>query len=101
MKKVIKTFEKFKESYQDEIYALYQNGELERASFPFKGEIADGVIFEDEEATYLIPVSTIKASHMSSSDDDEDDRDVDDNDTDLDTDLDVVDDSEDIEDDEE
>lgn len=84
MKRVIKAFEKFPEGYQEEIYALYQDGELNKATFPFNGAIADGVIFIDEECTYLIPVSTIKASKMSSAADDDDDDDSDDDNDDLD-----------------
>ncbi len=97
MKKVIKGFSKFPESSQEEIYALYQEGELARATFPFQGEIADGLIFDDEaeEITYLIPVSTIKASKFSSADDDDDD---DNDDADPDDDIDVGEDAEDAED---
>lgn len=77
MKRVIKSFLKFPEGYQEEIYALYQEGELNKATFPFNGSIEEGVIYVDEEVTYLIPISTIKASKMSSMDDDEDDSGVD------------------------
>ncbi len=100
MKRVIKAFEKFHDSYQEEIYSLYLDGELERATFPFKGEIAEGVIFndEEEECTYLIPISTIKASKLGSADDDDDD-DVDLNE-DEGSDLDVGDSDDDIEDEE-
>ena len=100
MKRVIKAFEKFPENYQEEIYALYLDGELQRATFPFKGEIAEGVIFDDteEETTYLIPISTIKASKLGSRDDDDDDDDMDDDET---TDLDVGDSDDDIDEDEE
>ncbi|TNE72735.1 MAG: hypothetical protein EP333_07310 [Bacteroidetes bacterium] len=99
MKRVIKAFEKFHDSYQEEIYALYLQGELERATFPFKGEIAEGVIFndEEEECTYLIPTSTIKASRLGSGDDDDDDVDLNEDDS---SDLDVGDNDEDIEDEE-
>ena len=79
MRKVIKGFGKFQESRQEEIYDLYSDGHLKRATFPFQGEISEGVIFEgeegDEEVIYLIPVSTIKASKFSTADDDDDDDD--------------------------
>lgn len=79
MKKIIKGFSKFQESRQEEIYDLYREGELKKATFPFQGTIADGVIFEGfddgEEVLYLIPVSTIKASKFSGTDDDDDDDD--------------------------
>lgn len=99
MKKVIKGFGKFQESHQEEIYALYQDGALGRATFPFQGEIADGVIFtdEEEEVTYLIPVSTIKASKFSTSDDDDDD---DNEDADPDDDIDVGEDADEVGDEE-
>ncbi len=95
MKRVIKAFQKFDESLQEVIYDSYQSGDLGRASFPFNGEIADGVIFEHEasETVYLIPVDTIKSSKLSMASDDDDDDDDDDNDEiggsdDVDNDLD-------------
>lgn len=97
MNRVIKSFGKFNENDQEEIYGLYQEGELERAKFPFQGEIADGVIYVDGDMTYLIPVSTIKASKFASASDDEDDDKDDDPD---DTDLEIVNDSDDVEDEE-
>ncbi len=97
MNRVIKGFGKFNESLQEEIYGLFQEGELERAKFPFQGEIADGVIFVDDDTTYLIPVTTIKASRFSSAaDDDDDDKDSDSGDDDLE----IVNDSDDVEDEE-
>ena len=81
MKRVIKSFENFHESFQEEIYEQFLNGELARATFPYKGEIADGVLFPDEEDTvFLIPISSIKASKLASADDDDDDDDRDDGD---------------------
>jgi hypothetical protein len=99
MKRVIKAFEKFPESQQEEIYGLYLDGELERATFPFKGEIAEGVIFsiEEEESTYLIPTSTIKASRLGSADDDDDDVDLEEDDS---ADLEVGDNDEEVDDEE-
>lgn len=98
MNRVIKGFGKFNETDQEEIYGLYQEGELGRATFPFQGQIADGVIYVDGDTTFLIPVSTIKASKFASaSDDDDDDKENDDPD---DTDLEMVNDSDDVEDEE-
>lgn len=79
MKRVIKAFEKFPEALQEEIYGAYMEGQLNKATFPFQGNIAEGVIFsnEEEECTYLIPISTIKASRLSHNDDDDDDDDMD------------------------
>ena len=81
MKKIIKGFGKFQENRQEEIYELYKQGDLKKATFPFQGSIAEGVIFEGEDAgeevLYLIPVSTIKASKFSTADDDDDDDDDD------------------------
>lgn len=97
MNRVIKGFGKFSENEQEEIYSLYQEGVLGRATFPFQGEIADGVIFVDEDMTYLIPVSTIKASKFASTSDDDDDdiKDTEEGDGDLD-----INDSDEIEDEE-
>lgn len=84
MSKVIKDFAKFNDSMQEDIYALFSEGSLERATFPFKGEITDGVIYQLDEFTYLIPTNSIKSSKMATSDeeDDDDDRDMDDVDID-------------------
>ena len=70
MNKVIKSFEKFNDDQQEAIYDLYLGGNLEKASFPFKGEIEEGVIYDDD-------ASTIKASKLSTSDDNDDDDDDD------------------------
>lgn len=96
MKRVIKSFEKFNEVYREEIYSQYEDGELARTIFPFKGEMADGVIFTDtdEDCAYLIPVSSIKASKLSAAMDDDDDDDTDNEDVDMDTDLAEVEDEE-------
>ncbi|OFZ57375.1 MAG: hypothetical protein A3D92_16330 [Bacteroidetes bacterium RIFCSPHIGHO2_02_FULL_44_7] len=96
MNRVIKGFGKFSENDQEEIYALYQEGVLGRATFPFQGNIADGVIFESEETTFLIPVSTIKASKFASTaDEDEEEKDTEESDDNLD-----INDSDEIEDEE-
>ncbi|MDP5099271.1 MAG: hypothetical protein NWQ27_04710 [Crocinitomicaceae bacterium] len=84
MNRVIKDFAKFDDSTQEDIYAAYSDGELERTSFPFKGEISEGVIYKTDETHYLIPRSSIIAGKAGSSedlDDDDDDDDVDDDDT--------------------
>lgn len=85
MSKVIKDFAKFNDNMQEDIYALFSEGSLERATFPFKGVIIDGVIYNMDEFTYLIPTDSIKSSKMASADDDDDDdddRDMDDVDID-------------------
>lgn len=99
MNRVIKSFEKFGDEMQEEIYASYLDGALERATFPFKGEIAEGVIFESEDTMFLIPTTTIKASRLGGSDDDDNDNDGDDL-NDDDGGIEVDDDSEDFEDEE-
>lgn len=83
MNRVIKDFAKFDDSTQEDIYAAYSDGELERTSFPFKGEISEGVIYKKDETHYLIPRSSIIAGKAGSSEDldDDDDDDVDDDDT--------------------
>ena len=84
MSKVIKDFAKFNDSMQEDIYALFSEGSLERATFPFKGEITDGVIYQLDEFTYLIPTNSIKSSKMATSDDEDDDDDRDMDDVDID-----------------
>ena len=51
----------------------YSDGELERTSFPYKGNVVDGIIYDSEEVVYLIPISTIIAGRSGSSDDLDDD----------------------------
>ena len=75
MNRVIKDFAKFDDSTQEDIYASYSEGELERTSFPFKGEISEGVIYKTEETHYLIPRSSIIAGKAGSSEDLDDDDD--------------------------
>lgn len=84
MNRVIKAFQKFDDTMQEVIYETYREGDLRKATFPFKGEIAEGVIFEDEETetVYLIPIDTIKSSKLSHADDDDDD-DNDNDDSDI------------------
>lgn len=86
MSKVIKDFAKFDDGLQEEIYAAFSEGSLERATFPFRGEITDGVIFKMDDFTYLIPTNSIKSSKMASADDlddnDDDDGDIEDVDID-------------------
>lgn len=79
MGKVIRDFSKLSKILQEEVYELFQEGELERTVFPFKGTLQEGVIFQYEEDTFLIPKSTIISGRTGSSDDleDEDDEDVD------------------------
>ena len=60
-------------SLRDVIYSVYSDGELERTSFPYKGNIVDGLIYDSEEVVYLIPISTIIAGRTGSSDDLDDD----------------------------
>ncbi|MFZ9027682.1 MAG: hypothetical protein ACO2Z9_01640 [Crocinitomicaceae bacterium] len=83
MSKVIKDFAKFNDNMQEEIYALFSEGSLERATFPFKGEITDGVIYQMDEFTYLIPTNSIKSSKMASSNDEDEDEDRDMDDVDI------------------
>lgn len=83
MNRVIKDFAKFDDSTQEDIYAAYLEGELERTSFPFKGEISEGVIYKTEETHYLIPRASIIAGRAGSAEDLEDDDDIDDDDDDT------------------
>ncbi len=45
--------------FQVEMMALLRDGELERTSFPRKGQVVDGVIYLKEDTKFLIPLSTI------------------------------------------
>ena len=80
MIRVIKDYSKFHGTLQEEIYSKYSEGDLERTTFPYKGAIADGVIFQSDDAIYLIPISTIVAGRAGSSEDLDDDDDDDDDD---------------------
>ena len=62
MKRTIKCFQDFTNIQQTQIYKLFESGELERVRFPFQNDIADGVIFNQEEIMYLIPLKGIKLS---------------------------------------
>lgn len=88
MSKVIKGFSKFTADMQELIYDLYASGDLERASFPYQGELCQGVIYQNDEHMFLIPVSTITAFKASSSEDDDDDDDDRDEDEAMDVDSD-------------
>lgn len=95
MKKVIKRFSKFSAEQQEMIYDLYADGNLERTSFPYQGEISLGVIYEGEDdELYLIPVSSITADKLSSSQDEDeednnDDSDMDNMEEDTETEVDI------------
>lgn len=97
MNRVIKDFAKFEDGLQEQIYEAFSEGTLERATFPFRGEMSDGVIFELDDNLYLIPTVTIKSGKIGSSEDLDDEDD--DNDNDIET-VDI-DDSDDEVDDEE
>jgi len=73
MSRIIKSFTKLHPSLRDAIYSGYSDGELERTSFPYKGNIVDGLIYDSEEVVYLIPISTIIEGRTGSSDDLDDD----------------------------
>jgi hypothetical protein len=73
MNRIIKIFTKLSPSLRDEVYKRYSEGDLERTSFPFRGDIVDGLIYDSEGVVYLIPISTIIAGRSGSSEDLEDD----------------------------
>jgi hypothetical protein len=73
MSRIIKSYTKLPPSLRDEVYMGYSDGELERTSFPYKGNVVDGIIYDSEEVVYLIPISTIIAGRSGSSDDLDDD----------------------------
>ena len=74
MSRVIKSYSKLHVSLQEEIYIGYLEGELERTTLPYKGQITDGVIYKGDDVIYLIPISTIVAGRSGSSDDLDDDE---------------------------
>ena len=88
MKKVIKAFKKLSSYDQNELYASYSEGELDRTVFPYNGRLEDGVLFNTEECTYLVPVSSILEMKSSGDDDLDDDDGLDAGE--LETDLDVA-----------
>ncbi|MBC8226839.1 MAG: hypothetical protein H8E74_06830 [Gammaproteobacteria bacterium] len=59
MKRVVKDYSKFSVTIQEDIYAMYSNNELERASFLYKNAMVDGVIYAMSEQLNLIPLSSI------------------------------------------
>lgn len=114
MNRVIKDYTKIDKDLQEEIYEAFSQGGLERTSFPFRGAIAEGVIYKGEDITYLIPLSTVvkgkagSAKDIDDEDDDSDDLDevdlgaeveveTSDDDDDVDDDVDIDDDEDDDE----
>ena len=87
MNRVIKKFSKLPLKLQEEIYEGFSEGELARTSFPYQGNIVDGVIFQTEDTVYLIPLSTVievkSGSSADMDDDDDDDTEADSDDIDL------------------
>ena len=73
MSRIIKSYTKLPPSLRDEVYLGQSDRELERTSFPYKGNVVDGIIYDSEEVVYLIPISTIIAGRSGSSDDLDDD----------------------------
>jgi len=63
-------------SLRDEVYRGYSEGDLERSTFPFRGDIVNGLIYDSKEVVYLIPVSTIVAGRSGSFDDDDESFDI-------------------------
>jgi len=61
MNRVIKDYSKLNPEHRDEVYIMYSEGDIERTSFPFKGEIVDGVIYQEKDIVYLVPISSIIA----------------------------------------
>lgn len=89
MNRVIKDYSKLPADLQEEVYVEYSERGLERTSFPYKGNITDGVIFKGDDVIYLIPISTIIAGRSGSSDDLDDDDDDQSSDDDVDMDVEV------------
>jgi hypothetical protein len=73
MSRIIKSYTKLHSSLRDKVYSRYSDGYFGRTSFPYKGKIVDGLIYESEDIVYLIPISTIIAGRSGSSDDLDDD----------------------------
>lgn len=62
MKRVIKEMSKFSRKTAEAIFKDYQSNELESITFPYKGELVDGVIWREEDALYLIPVKSVNST---------------------------------------
>lgn len=60
MARVIRLFTQLSKKNQLELSEQYNNEELPLTTFPYKGEIEEGVIFSTEENTYLVPISSFK-----------------------------------------
>lgn len=69
MSRIIKSYSRFNSNLRDEIYTGYSESDLERTTFPYKGNIVDGVIYHCDDMIYLIPISSIVAGRSGSSDD--------------------------------
>ena len=61
MKRVIREMSKFSRKEAEAILDAYQSNELETTTFPFKGDLVDGVIWREEQALYLIPIKSVNA----------------------------------------
>lgn len=60
MARVIRLFTQLSKKIQQELSEQYNNEELPITTFPYKGELEEGVIFSTEEDTYLVPISSFK-----------------------------------------
>ena len=75
MNRVIKNYSKLHLEKRDEVYIRYSEGDIERTTFPYKGEIVEGVIYQEGDIVYLIPISTIidgRTEQPNNYDDDDD-----------------------------
>jgi hypothetical protein len=79
MGKLIRSFKNLSKNQQNRIVEALELGELERTVFPYKGVLQDGIIFQDEGNTYLIPISSFsgfKPGEMESLEDIDRDGDI-------------------------
>ncbi len=65
MARVIRLFTQLSQKIQQELNEQYNNKELPMTTFPYKGELEEGVIFSTEEDTYLVPISSFKEKSRS------------------------------------
>lgn len=66
MTRVIRLFTQLSKKNQQELNKQYNNDELPITTFPYKGELEEGVIFSTEEDTYLVPISSFRKERRSS-----------------------------------
>ncbi len=66
MTRAIEKYSKLHSSIREQVYRDYKCGEIERNTFPYKGSIVDGIIYQYEDVIYLTPIATIVSGRYGS-----------------------------------